>query len=340
MEILSKDRYDEFEQFCSTHPHGAFQQSPRWGNVKTEWENEVIVSRDQNGNIKGGMFVLIRKLGLKSMMYANRGPVCDYTDRETIEDLISGVRALAKKHHAFRFIMDPLVKVDDRETIAMFRSCGLSLKENAAFHDTIQPRTNYMLDYISGYTEDQLLAKMNSGTRYYIRYPYKHGVECRNVGLDGLDDFYTIYAETGERQHFSIRPREYFVKMLNALGENCRLYMCYYEGKPLCGGVRVQYRGTTSHVYGCSTDEMRKLYPTYRLQWELMKWALEGNCHTYDMQGVATRPEDSEELYRILRFKSHFSGAVIETAGEFTITFDPIYAKSIDVALEVRRKLK
>ena len=51
MEILAKDRYEEFDRFCNSHPHGAFQQSPRWGLVKTEWANEVIVSRNEAGEI-------------------------------------------------------------------------------------------------------------------------------------------------------------------------------------------------------------------------------------------------------------------------------------------------
>lgn len=340
MEILSKDKYSEYEDFVSHHPHGAFQQSVQWGLVKDEWENEVVVSRDDKGNIKGGIFILIRKIGIKSMMYACRGPVCDYTDRETLSDLIDGVKQVGKKHNAYVFIADPLVMVDDEKTIEFFKSCGLTIHEHAAFHDTIQPRYNYMLNYIKGMSMDELMLKMDRDTRYKMRYPYKKGVVYKNCGLEGLEDFYKIYSETGIRQHFSIRPKNYFAKMLNAFGDNCRLYMAYYEDKPLCGGVAVQYAGTTSHVYGCSTAEMRNLRPTYGLQYELMKWATEGGCHTYDMQGVAPRPEDGEELYRILEFKSNFSGRVIETAGEFKIVFDPIYEKAVDTALEVRRKIK
>ena len=58
------------------------------------------------------------------------------------------------------------------------------------------------------------------------------------------------------------------------------------------------------------------------------------------MMIIAKKPHESGNNYRILRFKSHFSGAVIETAGEFTITFDPLYAKSIDFSLEMRKKLR
>jgi len=274
-------------------------------------------------------------------MYACRGPVCDYTDKAVVMDLLEGIKQLAKKYKAYTFIMDPLVMVDDAQTIAFFKDCGLKITEHAPFHDTIQPRYNYMLRYLKDMTQDELMMKMNRDTRYYLRYPEKKGVVCKNLGLEGLDDFYEIYSATGVRQHFTVRPKEYFVKMLNGLGENCRLYMCYSpDGEPLCGGVAVQYAGTTSHVYGCSNDKLRNLRPTYLLQKYLMFWALEGGCHTYDMQGVATRPEDGEALYRILDFKSNFTGEVVETAGEFKITFDGLYEKLIDTALKIRTKIK
>lgn len=340
MEILEQSKFDEFDTFCANHPHGAFQQSPHWANVKTDWVCEIVVSRNSQGEIVGGIMVLVRKIGIKSLMYACRGPVCDYTDAAVIKDLKNGICQLAKKHKAYQFIMDPLVMVDDETTIALFKSCGFSITEHAPFHATIQPRYNYMLRYIKGLTPDELMAKMNRDTRYYLRYPAKKGVVCKNLGLEGLDDFYKIYADTGERQQFTIRSKEYFKKMLTAFPDHCRLYMCYYEDQPLCGGVAVNYAGTTSHVYGCSNEQLRNVRPTYLLQWALMSWALETNCHTYDMQGVAPTPQDSEALYRILNFKSNFTGEVVETCGEFTLTFDKLYTKAVDAALKLRKKLK
>ena len=340
MEILSAEKFNEFDLFCKNHPRGAFQQSPCWGNVKTEWQNEIVVSRNENGDIIGGISVLIRKIGFKSLMYACRGPVCDYNDEYVMSDIVKGIKALADKYKAYKFIMDPLVMADDNHMIATIKSYGFDIAEHADFHATIQPRYNYMLNYIKDLSEDELLLKFDRDTRYYIRYPQKKGVECKNLGIDGLKDFYEIYSKTGQRQGFTIRPIEYFEKMLNAFPDNVRLYMCYFEGKPLCGGVAVQYAGTTSHVYGCSNDELRNVRPTYLLQWELMKWALEGGCHTYDMQGVAPRPEDGEALYHVLKFKQNFTGEIIETAGEFTITFDSFYSNAIDFALKVRKMIK
>ena len=141
-------------------------------------------------------------------MYAPRGPVCDYGDRETIADLLAGAKEVAKKYHAHILKMDPYILEGDTEHIEVFRALGCDFTPDAGFKDTIQPRYNYMLPYIGGMSEEQLLAGFARETRYYIRYPEKHGVTCR-FGEDCLDDFYKVYSETGKRQGFSIRPKEY-----------------------------------------------------------------------------------------------------------------------------------
>ena len=55
MEILKKELYSEYESFCLAHPKGAFQQSVNWAKVKKDWLHEVVVSRDENGAIVGGV---------------------------------------------------------------------------------------------------------------------------------------------------------------------------------------------------------------------------------------------------------------------------------------------
>ena len=55
MEILKKEQYSEYEEFCKNHPQGCFTQSTLWYGVKNNWEHEVVVSRDENGKIAGEM---------------------------------------------------------------------------------------------------------------------------------------------------------------------------------------------------------------------------------------------------------------------------------------------
>ena len=338
-------QYTEFETFVQNHPAGSFMQSIKWGNIKNNWKQELIVHRNNKGEIDGTMMLLVMPMGAGAMLYAPRGPVCNFADTSVLQALIDSAKEVGKKYNAHVLKMDPFIsdyEVDYEDKINAFRTCGCTLDDNPAFKDTIQPRYNYMLTYIGGMSDDDLLMSFNSNTRYYVRFAIKNGIECKNMGLAGLDEFYDIYSSTGQRQEFAIRPKEYLERFLTAFGEQARLYMCYYEGKPLCGGICVQYAGRTSHVYGCTkyNPEMRKLHPTYLLQWEMMRWALEGGCSVYDMQGIATNKEDNEALYNVYGFKKNFKGSIVTTAGEFEIILRPFYNNCMRLAIKLRSALK
>ena len=61
-EIITKEQIPEYEAFLQSHPKGHFAQSVLWAKQKPMWKWEAIVSRDQNGKIKGSLAVLIRKI--------------------------------------------------------------------------------------------------------------------------------------------------------------------------------------------------------------------------------------------------------------------------------------
>lgn len=341
MEILTPKAYPEVDAFVRSHPNGSFMQSPSWAKVKPNWKHEIVAVRDEQGALCGTLSILIMPMGPGALMYAPRGPVCDYNDRAVLAELLEGAGEVAKKYHAHILKMDPYLYEGDQQHIDLFCSLGCEFTPDAGFKDTIQPRYNYMLPYIKGLSEQELLAKFARETRYYIRYAPKQGVVCR-WGDDCLDDFYKVYSETGERQGFSIRPKEYLAGFLAAFPQDARLYMCYApNGAPICGGLSVNYAGRCAHVYGCSSDDhaLRRLRGTYLLQWEMMKWALSTGCHVYDMQGVAIRPEDSQALYNVLAFKQNFTGEIVTTVGEFRIVYNPAVNAALEAALKLRAKL-
>ena len=177
MEILTAEKYSEVETFVSNHPNGSFMQSPSWAKVKPNWKQEIVVVRDEQGSIKASMSILIMPMGPSALMYAPRGPVCDYNDIETLKNIISGAKEVGKKHHAHILKLDPYILEGDEEHIENLKSIGLDFTANAAFKDTIQPRYNYMLPYIKGMSKEDLIAGFVRETRYYIRYAPKQGVD-------------------------------------------------------------------------------------------------------------------------------------------------------------------
>ena len=105
------------DAFIENHPKGHFLQSRDWAPVKPDWKQEIIVATDRDGEIKGVMTVLIRKLPVigKSVMYAARGPVCDVHDKDTIKELLQKAKILAQRYNCYVLKIDPDVLVSDTE---------------------------------------------------------------------------------------------------------------------------------------------------------------------------------------------------------------------------------
>ncbi|MFA9380959.1 MAG: lipid II:glycine glycyltransferase FemX [Acetanaerobacterium sp.] len=340
MELLEKETEAEFERFVKNHKNGSFMQSLAWPKVKNNWGYDGVLSRGADGAVRGALLVLIQRAPVlgASFLYAPRGPVCDFDDTDTLEDLTKGVHALAKKHGAYLFKMDPDILASDEGFIGLAQSLGYRYSKGGDNFETIQPRFNYRLD-TAGKTEDELFAALTQKTRYNVRVAIKHGVEVRVCGKEMLDEFVRIYQTTGARDGFNTRPKSYFERMLNAMGDDCRLYMGFYQGQAISGAISTQFAGKTCYVYGASDNAHRNVMPNYLVQWEMIKWAVQGGCSVYDFQGVSGVLDESNPLYGLYRFKRGFNGELVELAGEFDILFKPVTNTIINLGIDTRERL-
>lgn len=340
-EILRPEQYEEYEQFCQTHPRGGFTQSSRWFSVKNNWKGEIVVVRDQSGKIQAGCAVLIQKLPVigASLLYAPRGPVCDLTDRPLLEQLKKGLDQLARQYRAYQLKWDPEVLASDTQVAQTMREMGFWLFAGPEGFETIQARFNYHL-FLQGRSEDELFQNLTQKTRYNVRVARKHGVEIKVVGQEYLDEFVRIMQTTGERDGFQVRPKSYFARMLQALGEHARLYLGFYQGNVVCGAIATNYAGKTCYVYGASDNLYRNVMPNYLMQWEMIRWAVETGCTLYDFQGVSGNLDENSHMYGLYRFKKGFNGQLDEYAGEWNYTYRPWVEKLVSIALALREKRK
>ena len=309
-------------------------QSIFWCGVKRDWLHEAIISRDGQRHIRAVCLVLIKKFPppFKSFLYAPRGPVWDFQDQNAFRDLLLGMEALAKKHHAYSCKMDPMIEESDCAKIYALRAAGLSFVPWQPDDSTIQCRNNYILE-LGGRSEEELLQSFKSKCRYNIRLAQRKGVTCRVYGKERLRDFQRLLEETRTRDGFQVRSRAYFARMLDALGEHCRLYLCEYQGEALSGAICVQYGGRTCYVYGASSSKHRELMPNYLMQWEMIRWAAASGCDVYDFQGVPYWYNPEHPNYGVYRFKTGFNGRLAVYAGEFNQVFSQRYKAAFDRAL-------
>ena len=188
-------------------------------------------------------------------------------------------------------------------------------------------------------TEEEVFASIKQKTRYNVRVAIKNGVECKICGEEALDDFYRLMKITGTRDGFPPRPKEYFRDMLRTLQPFCRLYVCYYNGRAVSGAISTQYAGKTCYVYGASDNAYRNVMPNYLMQWEMIKWAIEGGCYLYDFQGIPFWYDESNPMYGIYRFKTGFNGEVVEFAGDFDKTYNKFVDGTIQFTLNAKKKI-
>lgn len=327
MKLVDDTNRQKYIEFIQTHKKGHFLQSPEWAKLKSEWTNEVLIVEDENGNIKGSMSVLIRKVPIlnKSIMYSPRGPVCDIHDKQTFKELVDSVRELAKKHKAFILRLDPDISNKDEEFKKIAKEIGFKLKENVKdFSEVIQPRYVFRLN-VKDKTEEELLKSFHEKTRYNIRLAGRKGVTIRDGKREDLKDFHRIMVETGNRDDFLIRPLEYFEKMYDCMGKDyLRLIMADYEGQPISGAIAIYYGNKVWYLYGASSNEHRNVMPNYLVQWEMIKWALEKKCDIYDFRGVSGHVDENHPQYGIYKFKKGFNGDFVEFVGELYMVFKPV----------------
>jgi len=317
-EIVTKEMIPEYEAFLESHPEGHFAQSALWAKQKPAWRWKAIVCRDEAGKIKGAISFLIRRMPIvrRNMMYACRGPVCDLTDKETFAELMNASKALAKEEKAYVIKIDPDVPSTNTDFAAMLEEHGFHTRDTGKNFEAIQPKYVFRL-YLNGRTEEEVQAGFHQKWRYNIRVAVKKGVEIRLCGKEMVPEFARIMIETGLRDNFATRPPEYFEAMLDNLGDKCRLYMAFHEGKPIAGTLAILYGDKVWYLYGASSNEHRNLMPNYLLQWSMMQWAIENNCRVYDFRGVSGDISEDNPHYGLYRFKKGFGGDFTEFVGEY-----------------------
>lgn len=339
-----KQELAQLEKFVMKHDNCHFLQSPRWMKVKNNWMWRGITVCDEE-KIVGAMSVLIRRLPLgMSVLYAPRGPVCDRNDCLSLQTLLDGVRELAKTFNALLLYADPDERDENEGFRQTMKELGFNEKSDDGFGN-IQPQYVFRLN-ISGKSEDMIFNGFSDKTRYNIRLAKRHGV-CvkRFYGDETVPEWaVTVFSElmetTGRRDHFQIRGKEYFKRLLRAFGNDGILFLAEIDGQFIAGAIAVYYGNKAWYLYGASANEHRNVMPNYLLQWEMICHAARRGCGIYDFRGVSGNLSEDDPLYGLYRFKKGFGGEFTRFTGLFIYTFKPLLGKLFLTLVKLRSKTR
>jgi lipid II:glycine glycyltransferase (peptidoglycan interpeptide bridge formation enzyme) len=327
-----------WNDFVAASPYGDVLQCLEWGELKKPDWQPVPVSLGKSGHIEAAALVLRRGLPRtgKSILYAPRGPILDWSQPERAHDLLTRLKATAAEQRAVLLKVDPAVPKETPGVAQTLQSLGFvpSPDANNSFGGT-QPRFNMKLD-IAG-SEKDVQDRFHQKWRYNIRLAERKGVRVEeSTSRADVAVFHEIYRVTAQRDGFTGRPLKYFEKLWDVLVEKdlARFFVTYYEGQPLSAAICFVLGRQCWYVYGASSNEHRKVMPNHAMQWAMIQWARARGCTIYDFRGVHDVPKNPdnpgdvssitmdqlmESPDGLVRFKAGFGARLIEYVGEWDL---------------------
>ena len=330
----------EWDGWLGSSPGGGHVlQSYEWGEFKRRqgWRPIRLVL-ERKGEVVGlGQFLAYNTAPVPGvLLYSPKGPWLPWHNEEAVRAFFKGVRIVAERVGAHTVKIEPEVLEQQKDVKVLLEDVGF----HKARYD-LNIKSTLAVDL--NRSEEDLLAKMKSRTRYNVRLAARKGVEVVESELEeSFQTFYEWMKTTSERKEGYVlrRSRDYLHSVMRAMHDAGRghLFFAEHEGTPLAGMYVFTFGEKYWYMYGASSDEKRNLKPNYILQWEVMRWAKERGLTHYDMVGVP-KPEDLDEsssLWGVYKFKEGFGGELVDTIGCFDLSvrrthaaawykFEPVY---------------
>ncbi len=353
--LITDEERQYFNEFISVNPKGHILQSYEWGEVKalTQWQPFRLIIEDEE-KIIAALNLLKRTIpGInKNIFYAPRGPVVAFENHELFLFLLQEVKKIALQENVIFLKIDPDIPATNEQFRNLLKTAGFISAEKGGNFEGLQPKFVFRLNIEP--SEDELLESFHQKTRYNIRLAGRRGVTIKdNCTKKDLADFYEILLVTAQRDKFLVRSYSYFEIMWEQLVENnlAKLFMSYYEGKPIAGTFAFIMGKKAWYIYGASANEYRDKMPNYLLQWTMIKWAKEQGCTLYDFRGVPGNLSEDSLIYGLYRFKKGFNAEYIEFIGEYDLVYaplyyklwlwgEPLYSKGIRKLINITKKIK
>lgn len=228
---------DEFLKYSMNSPITSFFQQPLWAKIKKDngWDHYYVGLKDDK-RIVAATLLLSKKIKFfKTMFYAPRGFLLDYSDFNILEEFTKGIKQFLKDKNALFLKINPYIDYQQRtvdgevvpgtekkDLMEKFKSLGF--KHNGFYidqdkKDDLEPRWISVLDLEDINSIDDAYKNMRSSTKWRINNSKKNSLEVVEADLDNLFEFKNLMKHTAERREFVDRPLSYYQNMFKVLKE-------------------------------------------------------------------------------------------------------------------------
>ncbi len=307
VESLREDA-SAWDRFVETSGASPYTQVSAWAEVKRAngWSAERIVTDGGSGAIGGQ--VLLRRVRPTpfGVGYVPRGPVAQTLDEASLAAFTEELRALTSRSRLSHVTIDP--EVADPEAARVLRALGWVHGRD------VQPRETRIIDIDA--SEQELWSGLRSKWRQYVQKARRAGIVVADSDVAGLEDFYRIMVETGERTGFAHRSLASYRRSLEAYmarGAARLLLARLSDGTPVATLILISCGGRVVEHAGGMTAAGAAMRASYLIKWEAIRSSSAAGFALYDMWGLARwRPG-------IEQFKAGFGGREVRYIGAWDL---------------------
>lgn len=130
-------------------------------------------------------------------------------------------------------------------------------------------------------SEEENLNAIPRKQRRMTRQGVKHGLRAE-LGLSGLDDFWSIYAHSVRSLGSPVFPRAFFRAIAHEFGKECELLTVWKGRRMVAGVLSLYFEGQVLPYYGGALPEALPYAVNDFMYWELICHAAKLGCRTFD----------------------------------------------------------
>jgi len=313
----------------------AFLAGCRYGDFLHDWAWADVAALDgqpqrrfvaeEGGAIVALAAAQVRSLPLgRSFWYVPRGPVLDYDDPragERVRAVTVGLREAGRRAKAIAVKLEPRLERDSPPT-AHFRRLPRDPRTLQVGRTRIVPLVD----------DAAMLVAFDKDTRYAVRRAEREGVVVTRVedpaDERAIDELHALVLETQARAGFPRPPLERYRTAWRGLAgaRRASIFEARHDGRLLASGMLVIEGDRSYYLFAGSVREEKgetKRYPSYALQWAMLRHARDAGVREHDLWGIA--PEDAgreHPWYGVGLFKKGFGGRALTWAGTWDIVAD------------------
>ena len=190
-------------------------------------------------------------------------------------------------------------------------------------------------------SEEELLLKMKSKTRYNVRLARRKGVAIVEDNSEAaFEEYLKLTMETTKRQRFFAHTNDYHRKMWSALHPigMAHLLKAFYKGETVASWVLFLHNDILYYPYGASSIKHKDTMASNLLMWEVIRWGKEHYAKLFDMWGaLGPDPDPKDSWYGFHRFKEGYGATHVEFVGTYDLVLKPVLYRLYNLVFILRQ---